>query len=33
VAHRSLSFLELRWSVFDEVFSYEITATRGTSLC
>jgi hypothetical protein len=29
-AHQSLSFLELRWSVFDEVCSYEITAMRGT---
>jgi hypothetical protein len=32
-AHRSSSFLELLWSVFDEVFSYGITATRGTCLC
>jgi hypothetical protein len=32
-AHRSLSFLELWWSVFDEVFSYGITTTRGTCLC
>jgi hypothetical protein len=30
VAHRSSSFLELRWSVFDEVCSYGITTTRGT---
>jgi hypothetical protein len=29
VAHWSSSFLELRWSVFDEVFSYGITMTRG----
>jgi hypothetical protein len=29
-ARRSLSFLELRWSVFDEVCSYRIIATRGT---
>jgi hypothetical protein len=29
-AHRSLSFLELWWSVFDEVCSYGITAMRGT---
>jgi hypothetical protein len=26
-AHRSSSFLELRWSVFDEACSYSITAT------
>jgi hypothetical protein len=26
-AHQSLSFLELRWSVFDEVCSYSITTT------
>jgi hypothetical protein len=32
-AHRSTSFLELRWSVFDEVCSYGITSTRGTWLC
>jgi hypothetical protein len=32
-AHRSLSFLEVRWSVFDEICSYGITATRGTCLC
>jgi hypothetical protein len=30
MAHRSLSFLELHWSVFDEVCSYGITTTRGT---
>jgi hypothetical protein len=33
VAHRSSSLLELRWSVFDEVCSYGVTATRGTCLC
>jgi hypothetical protein len=33
VARRSLSFLEPRWSVFDEVCSYGITAMRGTCLC
>jgi hypothetical protein len=27
-AHQSSSFLELRWSVFDEVCSYRITAMR-----
>jgi hypothetical protein len=32
-ARRSLSFLELRWSVFEEVCSYGITAMRGTCLC
>jgi hypothetical protein len=32
-AHRSLSFLELRWSVFDKVCSYRITSMRGTCLC
>jgi hypothetical protein len=32
-AHRSSSFLELRWSIFDEVCFYGITATRGTCLC
>jgi hypothetical protein len=31
-AHWSSSFLEPRWSVFDEVCSYGITATRGTQL-
>jgi hypothetical protein len=30
VARRSSSFLELRWSVFDEVCSERITMTRGT---
>jgi hypothetical protein len=30
VAHQSSSFLELRWSVFDEVCSYGITTARGT---
>jgi hypothetical protein len=29
MAHRSSNFLELRWSVFDEVCSYGIIATRG----
>jgi hypothetical protein len=33
VAHRRSCFLELRWSVFDEVFSYGITVMRGTRLC
>jgi hypothetical protein len=33
VAHRSLSFLEPGWSVFDEVCSYGITSMRGTCLC
>jgi hypothetical protein len=33
VARWSLSFLELRWLVFNEVFSFGITATRGTCLC
>jgi hypothetical protein len=28
-AHRSLSFLKLRWSVFNEVCSYRIIAMRG----
>jgi hypothetical protein len=32
VAHRSLSFLVLRWSIFNEVCSYGITATRGMCL-
>jgi hypothetical protein len=32
-AHRSSSFLELRWSGFDEICSYGIRATRGTCLC
>jgi hypothetical protein len=32
-ARWSSSFLELRWSVFDEVCSYGITAMRGTCLC
>jgi hypothetical protein len=32
-AHWSSSFLELRWSVFDEVWSYRITTMRGTRLC
>jgi hypothetical protein len=32
-ARQSLSFLELWWSVFDEVCSYGITTTRGTCLC
>jgi hypothetical protein len=29
-AHRSSSFLELWWAVFDEVCSYGITGMRGT---
>jgi hypothetical protein len=33
VRRRSSSFLELRWSIFYEVCSYGITATRGTCLC
>jgi hypothetical protein len=33
VAHRSSSFLELRWSVFDEVCSHGITTMRRTCLC
>jgi hypothetical protein len=32
-AHGSLSFLELRLSVFHEVCSYGITTMRGTCLC
>jgi hypothetical protein len=32
-AHWSSSFLEPRWSVFDEVCSYGITAMRGMCLC
>jgi hypothetical protein len=32
-AHRSSSFLELQWSVFNDVCSYGITAMRGTCLC
>jgi hypothetical protein len=33
VARWSLSFLELWLLLFDEVYSYEITTTRGTCLC
>jgi hypothetical protein len=32
-ARWSSSFLELRWSVFDEVCSYRITTTREMCLC
>jgi hypothetical protein len=32
-ARWSLSFLELRWSIFVEVCSYGITTTRETCLC
>jgi hypothetical protein len=33
VTRRSSSFLEPRWSIFDEVCSYGIIAMRGTCLC
>jgi hypothetical protein len=32
-ARRSSSFLELQWSIFNEVCSYGIRATRGMCLC
>jgi hypothetical protein len=31
-ARQSLGFLELRWSVADELWSYGITAMKGTRL-